>query len=161
MAKSSIRIIAPGKIREPYLQQAVEQARKRLAGRISLSIVEVPDSPDNWPVDRALQAEAGQINRHILPGDFVILLDLDGQWPKPDSEGTLRPLLAAWQNRAQGDLVFIIGGSNGIAPILKQRSQSRICLSKLTFTHQLARLILLDLLDRAIPLNPQTLLIQN
>jgi 23S rRNA (pseudouridine1915-N3)-methyltransferase len=132
------------------LRQAIELARKRLVSRVNLSIIEVADSPDNWPVDRSLQAEADQINRHLQPRDYVILLDLDGQWPRLDSEGSLRPQLANWLERAQGELVFIIGGSNGIAPTIKQRSQSRICLSRLTFTHQMARLILLDLLDRAI-----------
>ena len=87
----------------------------------------------------------------LKPQDLIIALDLAGQWAKPDSRGTLRPILQRWLDQAQGDLVFLIGGSNGLDPQLLRLAQARICLSRLTFTHQMARLILLDLLERAWP----------
>ena len=85
----------------------------------------------------------------VAPGDFIVALDLAGQWVKPDSEGTIRPQLERWRSQAQGDLVFLIGGSNGLAPDLLRSCRERILLSQMTFTHQMARLILLEILANA------------
>jgi len=68
---------------------------------------------------------------------------------QPDDEGTIRPLLERWRDLAQGDLVFLIGGSNGLAPDLLRSCRERILLSQMTFTHQMARLILLEILANA------------
>ena len=150
-----IRILSPGKIREAYLREAVEQARLALQRQLQASggrveLVEVEDSPDNWPVERALALEAERLRGKLKSGDFVVALDLDGRWPKLNSQGSLQPELARWQAQAQQEtIVFLIGGSNGLAPDLKQQAQVRLCLSRLTFTHQMARLILLDLLGKA------------
>lgn len=96
-----------------------------------------------------MAAEADRIRLRLKPYDTIIALDLGGQWIKPDKLGTMRPALQRWREQAQGDLVFLIGGSNGLDPALLQQAHARICLSRMTFTHQMARLILLDLLDRA------------
>ncbi|MDD2533444.1 MAG: 23S rRNA (pseudouridine(1915)-N(3))-methyltransferase RlmH [Eubacteriales bacterium] len=151
-----IRIISPGKIREKYLQDAVEIAQlnlqRNLATGDAIEIIEVEDSPDTWPVDRAMQMEAERIRARLLPGDYLIALDLAGHWPKQDKRGTLAPDLARWLGDAReytSNLVFMIGGSNGLAPELKRQARQRICLSQMTYTHQMARLILLDLLNQA------------
>ena len=153
---NKIRIISPGKIREGYLREAVESARQALSRQIPVELVEVEDSPDQWPVDRSLAAEAERMRSRLKPLDLIVALDLAGQWPKPDARGSLRPLLQRWREQAQGDLVFLIGGSNGLDPQLLKQAQARICLSRLTFTHQMARLILLDLLARAWPGSPNS-----
>lgn len=145
----NIRIISPGRIREPFLRDAIETARRDLANQCSVEIIEVEDSPDNWPVAKALAAEAERIRARLRPGDYLVALDLAGQWVKPDPEGAIRPQLERWYDQAQGDLVFLIGGSNGLAPDLLAHCRERILLSKMTFTHQMARLILLEILANA------------
>jgi 23S rRNA (pseudouridine1915-N3)-methyltransferase len=146
---NKIRIISPGKIREGYLCEAVETARQALCRHVPVELVEVEDSPDQLPVDRALAVEADRMRARLKPLDLIVALDLAGQWPKPDARGSLNPVLRRWREQAQGDLVFLIGGSNGLDPQLLKQAQARICLSRLTFTHQMARLILLDLLERS------------
>ncbi len=131
------------------MRDAVESARQSLNRLAPVELVEVEDSPDSWPVERALAAEAERMRAKLKPQDTLIALDLAGQWVKPDAQGSLRPALERWRDLAQGDLVFLIGGSNGLDPQLLKRAQARICLSRLTFTHQMARLILLDLLERS------------
>lgn len=145
-----IRIISPGRIREPYLKQAVDQALLRLNRKMAVELIELADSPDQWPLSRALALEGEQMHKRLQPTDFVIALDLAGHWPQATVAGTLNSEVNRWMDRARGDLVFLIGGSNGFEPSVLTRSDVRICLSKLTFTHQLARLILLDLLDQAL-----------
>ena len=145
----NIRIISPGRVREPYLRDAIEAARRDLARHCPVELIEVEDSPDNWPVEKALAAEAERLRGRLRPGDFIVALDLAGQWIKPDSEGAIRPQLERWRSKAQGDLVFLIGGSNGLATDLLRSCHERILLSQMTFTHQMARLILLEILANA------------
>ncbi len=144
-----IRIVSPGKIREPYLREAVEKAARELSRSFEVEICEVEDSPDNWPVEKALAAEAQRIRAHLKANDYLVALDLEGQWIKPDSQGTLRTKLNTWREQIQGDLVLLIGGSNGLDTNLLAQTRERICLSKMTFTHQMARLLLLELLVKA------------
>lgn len=154
-----IRIISPGKIREPFLAAAVESARQSLSQRLktrqmSIELIEVEDSPDNWPIERALQFESQRIRTQLKAGDYLIALDLDGQWPKLDAKGSLEPAWQRWLDEAgSADLVFLIGGSNGLNSELKKQAKVCLRLSDLTFTHQMARLILLDLILRALPAN--------
>jgi 23S rRNA (pseudouridine1915-N3)-methyltransferase len=145
-----IRIIAPGRVREPYLRDAIAAARRELARVLPVEIVEVEDSPDQWPVAKALAAEGERMRARLTPDDYIIALDLAGQWVKTDAAGTWRPLLERWLEQARGDLVFLIGGSHGLDPSLLRQAHERICLSQMTFTHQMARLILLEALIRAL-----------
>lgn len=145
----NIRIISPGRVREPYLRDAISAMRRDLARHCPVELIEVEDSPDNWPVEKALTVEAERIRARLRPGDYIVALDLAGQWVKPDSEGTIRPQLERWRSQAQGDLVFLIGASNGLAPDLLRSCRERILLSQMTFTHQMARLILLEILANA------------
>lgn len=145
----NIRILSPGRVREPYLRDAIEAARRDLARHCPVELIEVEDSPDNWPVEKALAAEAERLRARLRPGDFIVALDLAGQWIKPDSEGAIRPQLERWRGQAQGDLVFLIGASNGLATDLLRSCRERILLSQMTFTHQMARLILLEILANA------------
>ena len=131
------------------MRDAIETAQRNLARYCPIELIEVEDSPDNWPVEKALSAEADRIRARLRPNDYLIALDLAGQWAKPDAKGTLQLQLRRWRDQAQGDLVFLIGGSNGLAPDLLRSCRERILLSKMTFTHQMARLILLEILANA------------
>ena len=96
----NIRILSPGRVREPYLRDAIEAARRDLVRHCPVELIEVEDSPDNWPVEKALTVEAERIRARLRPGDFIVALDLAGQWVKPDSEGTIRPQLERWRSQA-------------------------------------------------------------
>ena len=87
--------------------------------------------------------------RRFAQVEFQIVEDVPDSWPATkaiDEEG--RRLLARL-NQGGSQVVFVIGGSNGLAPSVLERAQERLCLSRLTFTHQMARLILLEQCYRA------------
>ena len=139
-------VVSPGKVRESWLQAGIDEYVKRLGRYCQVSLVIVDDVPDNWPGSKALEEEGRRLLTKIRPQAFVVALDLNGQ--QADSLELAR-LLPAWLCEGGSEVVFVIGGSNGLAPAVLARSQIRLCLSKLTFTHQMARLILLEQCYRA------------
>lgn len=160
-----IRLISPGKVREKWLQAAIEVSLQRLdqciqsnPGRLAGSglassnrvilLQEVPDMPDSWPAERALEAEGQQLLAKIKIQDYVVALDLHGKVPDLAAI-TLAGDLRKWLGLVRGDLVFVIGGSHGLAPAVLRRSDQRLCLSAMTWTHQMTRLVLLELLESA------------
>jgi len=127
----NINIIAVGKIRENYLKEGVSEYLKRITPFSSLKITEV--------------ASEGKIPAQIKDGSFVIVLEIKGK--KLTSEGFAAQIK---EIEAQGinNLVFIIGGAEGLADEVKQRADLLLSFSDMTFPHQLMRLILLEQLYR-------------
>lgn len=143
-------ILCPGKIREPWLQAGVDEYIRRLSRYAQVSIQTVDDVPDSWPTAKALEEEGRRMLSKLRPQSFVVALDLKGQ--QPDSP-ELAKLLPEWLRLGGSEVVFIIGGSNGMAPEIIQRAQARLCLSRMTFTHQMTRLLLLEQCYRAFKID--------
>lgn len=149
-----IRIIAVGRVKEPYIKQGINIYQKSLRAYASVEIVEVIDerAPDNLSLAQIqmVKAKEGQrIEKLIRPYSFVIALAIDGQ--------TLSsPALAKKLKDLRGDgrdkIDFIIGGSLGLDNEILKRAHLLLSFSKLTFPHQLMRLILIEQIDRAIRL---------
>lgn len=136
-----ITVVAPGKIREIWLKEGIDEYKKRLSRYCEVKIIEVADAPDTLPLETILQKEGERILQKINPKDYVILLDLGGV--SYDSLSFSR-FLAERFSLAGAELVFIIGGSSGVSEEVRSRARERICLSPMTFTHQMARLLLLE-----------------
>jgi len=143
-------ILSPGKIREPWLQAGVDEYIRRLSRYAQVSIQTVDDVPDSWPISKALEEEGRRMLSKLRPQSFVVALDLKGQ--QPDSL-ELAKLLPEWLRQGGSEVVFVIGGSNGLAPEIVQRAQARLCLSRMTFTHQMTRLLLLEQCYRAFKID--------
>lgn len=141
-----IQIISPGKVKEKWLQAGISEFVKRLSRYCTVTLHVVADTPDSWPVARALEKEAEQILRQIKPASYVVALDLNGQ--QSDSE-QFSCMLMQWLEKGGSEVIFVIGGSNGLSRSVLDRAQDQLCLSRLTFTHQMARLILLEQCYRA------------
>jgi 23S rRNA (pseudouridine1915-N3)-methyltransferase len=141
-----IQIIAAGKVREPWLVDGIAEYSKRLSKYCTVEIIEVQDSPDTLPTDVALTREGEKILAQIRENALVVALDLHGKMydSVAFSEELVRLLEAGGSS-----ITFVIGGSNGLSPALLARSDKRICLSPMTFTHQMTRLILLEQCYRA------------
>ncbi|MGI6326668.1 MAG: 23S rRNA (pseudouridine(1915)-N(3))-methyltransferase RlmH [Saccharofermentanales bacterium] len=139
-------ILSPGKIREKWLQAGIDEYVKRLRRFAQVEFQIVEDVPDSWPATKAIDEEGRRLLARLRPQSFVVALDHSGV--EPDSID-LADLLPDWLNRGKSQVVFVIGGSNGLAPSVLERAQERLCLSRLTFTHQMARLILLEQCYRA------------
>lgn len=143
-------ILAPGKIRETWLQAGIDEYIKRLSKYCQVVLQIVDDVPDTWPTAKAIEEESRRLLAKLRPQSFVVALDLKGI--QPDSPG-LAKLLPDWLSQGGSEVVFVIGGSNGLAPAVLERAQVRLCLSNLTMTHQMTRLLLLEQCYRAFKIN--------
>ena len=143
-----IKIICVGKIKEKYIREAVEDYKKRLSKYTKLEIIEVNDI-DNHNIDIILQKEKEQIEKFIDIKDYVMTLEIDGNML---SSIELANKLNNTFN-TNSTITFIIGGSYGLHESIKQRSNYKLSFSKLTFPHQLFRVILLEQIYRCYKIN--------
>jgi 23S rRNA (pseudouridine1915-N3)-methyltransferase len=141
-----LTIITPGKSKEAWLQAAVDDYVGRLRRYCAVHFAIVRDVPDDRPVSRVIAEEGQNILTRLQPQDYVIALDLGGE--QPDSP-QLAANLMRWFEAGGSEIVFVIGGANGLDDAVLQRAQQRLCLSRLTWTHQMARLLLLEQCYRA------------
>ena len=147
----SIRIICVGKLKERFYSDAVNEYAKRLAGFCKLEIVEIPENrlpaePSDLQITNSLDKERSAIRASLPAGAFTVALCIEGQ--ETDSHG-LSALLSDCAGRGASRLCFIIGGSYGLHTSLKTTADINLSLSKMTFPHNLARIILLEQLYRA------------
>ena len=140
-----IRIICPGKIRERFLSDGIDEYKKRLSKYCTVEIIEVPDCPDTMPVDQALAQEGDKILSKISSGDVLWVMDLHG---KEYTSEELSEIMISDLERGGSTLSIAIGGSNGLSPELVKRADRRICFGKITMTHQMTRMLLLEQLYR-------------
>ena len=139
-----IKIICVGKIKEKYFVDAIKEYEKRLSKYTKLEIIEVMDSNIS-DINKALKIEQDAIIKHINEKDYLILLDLDGiELTSIELSEELEKI-----EQINSNLVFVIGGSNGVSDALKQMAKKRISFSRLTFPHQLFRVLLLEQLYRS------------
>ena len=140
-----IKIICVGKIKEKFYKDAIKEYEKRLSKYTKLQIIEVNDEKE----EVALKKEAENIMKHINDKDYVITLEIEG---KMFSSTELAKKLAHTL-MINSNITFIIGGSYGLDKKVKQRSNLSISFSKLTFPHQLFRVLFLEQLYRCFKIN--------
>ena len=139
-----IKIICIGKLKEKYWQDSCEEYRKRLEKYTKLEIVELADEKsDDEKV--CLIKEKERVEKVLNPKDYLITLEIDGN--QVDSL-TLAQKLDRLQTQ-NSTITFLIGGSHGIHEEIKKLANEHLSFSKLTFPHQLFRLLLLEQLYRS------------
>lgn len=139
-----IKIICVGKIKEKFYRDAIEEYKKRLSKYTKLEIIEVNDVDlDN--ISNILEKEKDNILRYINERDYIVTLEIDG------NEISSEELSSKIDNiyLENSNITFIIGGSYGIHKDIKKISRYPLSFSKLTFPHQLFRVILLEQIYRA------------
>jgi 23S rRNA (pseudouridine1915-N3)-methyltransferase len=149
-----ITIGAIGKLKEKYLREGCAEYIKRLKPYCRLYVVEHPEEKltDESAVARmfTMDREGERLTGQLKRGDFVIALDVVGRrLSSPD----LAALLAQKALQSENSLVFLLGGAYGLSDKAKTASNLLLSLSDLTFTHQLARLFLLEQLYRSFKIN--------
>ena len=148
----SYTVIAVGRLREKPYRQMADEYLKRLSRYGRFAEVELPDLPEPANASPAIQEqikerEGEAILAKIRPSDYVIALTIPGrQW---DSPGLSRHL-AELATRGKSDVVFLIGGSLGLSRRCVERADEQLSMSAMTFPHQLARVMLLEQLYRAM-----------
>jgi 23S rRNA (pseudouridine1915-N3)-methyltransferase len=143
-----IKIIALGKIKEKFLKSGIEEFLKRLTPYSSLEIVELSpiEIKDENLTEKVLELEGEKILAHIKPNSYVITLEIQGkQLSSEEFANKINEIMIL----GISELVFVIGSSCGLAPIVSKRADFKLSFSKMTFLHQFARLILIEQIYRA------------
>lgn len=151
-----IKIIALGKIKENFLKEGISEFSKRLTPYASFEIVELQpiEIKDENLISRVLEQEGEKILSLIKPSDFVVTLEITG---KQLSSEEFAKKISNISNEGISEIVFIIGSSCGLSPIVSDRANFKLSLSKMTFLHQFTRLILTEQIYRAFKiLNNET-----
>lgn len=139
-----IKVICVGKIKEKFFKEALEEYQKRLSKYTKLSIIEVEDINLNNE-ELIKQKESELILKHIDKKDYVITLEIEGkQLTSIELSNKIQDL-----EQVNPNITFIIGGSYGLDEEIKKLSNFKLSFSKLTFPHQLFRIILLEQIYRA------------
>lgn len=138
-----IKIICIGKIKEQYLNEAIDEYKKRLSKYTKLEIIEHPDV--SFDIKKTLEVERDYILKSIKSTDYNILLDLNGkELTSIEFANNLDKV-----RQTNSNINFIIGGSNGVHDDIRNFAHERLSFSKLTFPHQLFRVILLEQIYRS------------
>lgn len=143
-----IKIITVGSIKEAYLRDAIEEYLKRLSKYTNIEIIEVKEE-SLVEIDKSLRLEEEKILKQINDKDYIITLEIEG---KELSSMEFAEKLDKIQLETS-NITFIIGGSNGLSNTIKEKSRWHLSFSKMTFPHQLFRVLLLEQIYRAYKIN--------
>lgn len=147
-----IQVIAIGKLKEKFMQQGVAEYAKRLGPYAKLQLLEVPDekAPETMSdaeAEQVKQREGERLLGLIKPDAHVIALAIEGQlWSSEELAGQLERLATYGPSH----VVFVIGGSNGLSDDVLRRSQQQLSFGRMTYPHQLMRLIMVEQIYRAM-----------
>lgn len=146
-----ITVVCVGKIKEKFFTMAIDEYRKRLGRYCKLEIIEVADekTPDNASEnmeDKIKETEAERILKNIREDSYVITLEINGKMKDSvELSGDMQKLFV----NGVSNIVFVIGGSLGLHRSVSVRADEKLSFSKMTFPHQLMRVILLEQIYRA------------
>lgn len=151
-----INIICIGKIKEKYFSEAIAEYSKRLGAFCKLQIVELAEerirdnNPNASQIDEVLKAEGRRIMLKISPSDFVAAMCIEG---KQLSSEELSYKLDKIALSGKSTVDFVIGGSYGLSDEVKSRADLKLSMSRMTFPHTMARMILCEQIYRAFEIS--------
>ncbi|MFE7064590.1 23S rRNA (pseudouridine(1915)-N(3))-methyltransferase RlmH [Sutcliffiella sp. NPDC057660] len=151
----NISIITIGKLKEKYLKQGIEEYLKRLGAYAKVEVVELPDekAPEQLSDAEMIQVkrkEGERILAKISDDTHVIALAIEGKQRSSEQLASEIDKLATY---GKSKIAFVIGGSLGLSDEVMKRANDTLSFSKMTFPHQLMRLILLEQVYRAFRIN--------
>ena len=146
----NVKFICVGKMRERFYLDAFEEYRKRLGAYCRLELLEpqeqrLPERPSLGEISAALEKEAAEILNAIPRDAYVVALCVEG---KEVPSEAMAELVEGRENSGKPKLCFVVGGSYGLAETVKKRADFRLSMSKMTFPHHLARIMLAEQLYR-------------
>lgn len=144
----TIKLLAIGKTDSPELQQLIGMYEKRLGHYINFSLVLIPDlkKTKNLSEQQQKEKEGDLILKQLTPTDVLVVLDENGkQFNSVEFSGYLQKKM----NSGIKQLVFVIGGPYGFSETVYKTAKGKISLSKMTFSHQMVRLFMVEQLYRA------------
>ncbi|MDD3957742.1 MAG: 23S rRNA (pseudouridine(1915)-N(3))-methyltransferase RlmH [Candidatus Izemoplasmatales bacterium] len=146
-----ITVIAVGKLKESFLLQGVNEYLKRLKGHVKVDVIEIAEEKEKGKTTahetiRVIEEEGQRILRALPKDAYVVALDVQGEML---TSHEFADMIEHTMNYHSSSLAFIIGGSYGLAESIKEKSNRLISFSRLTFPHQLMRLIFFEQIYRA------------
>ena len=143
-----LRFIWPGKTKDERLRSLIDEYAKRLSHFTRCEVVEVKESRTR---DRtAVNKDSRRILEAIEDSTLAVLLDLNGrEW----SSQELATQIQRWENDAVKEIAVVIGGPDGLSPEVQSRADIRWGLTRLTLTHEMARVLAVEQLYRAYAIN--------
>ena len=146
----NVKFICVGKLKERFFRDAFDEYRKRLGAYCRLELAELaeqrlPERPSPAEIEAALAREAAEILKAIPQDAYVVALCVEGK--EQPSEFMAR-LVEERENSGKPKLSFVVGGSWGLSEIVKNRADLRLSMSKMTFPHHFARIMLAEQLYR-------------
>ena len=153
-----VTILCVGKLKERFYTDAAAEYLKRLSRCCKAEVIELPEErlpedPSPAQIEAALSKEADAIRAKLPPAAMAVALCVEG---KQRSSEELARLMADSASRGVSHLVFLIGGSFGLHPSIKELAAVRLSMSPMTFPHHLARVMLLEQIYRAYQINAGT-----
>ena len=151
----NISIVTVGKLKEKYLKQGIEEYLKRLGSYAKVEVIEVPDekAPEELSETEMIQVkqkEGERILAKIGLDTYVIALAINGKLKSSEELADTLDKLATY---GKSKIAFVIGGSLGVSDEVLKRADEQLSFSKMTFPHQLMRLILVEQIYRAFRIN--------
>lgn len=151
----SIRLVCVGKLREQFFVDAFNEYSKRLSAYCKFECAELNEtklgsSPSDKEIAAALDKEAADIERTLGKDAYVIAMCVEGMQLKSED---LAQKISSLAVAGRGRICFVIGGSFGISPRIKQRADMRLSMSEMTFPHHLARVMLAEQIYRAFKIS--------
>ena len=145
-----LRIVCVGKCRDRFYREAVEEYFKRLGAFCQIDLIEVAeerlsDRPSAAEIEKALEQETVRIRKQLLSDSGLVCLCIEGE--EKDSPG-LAEILTKAEASGRPRMNFVIGGSFGLSEGLKREADLRLSMSRMTFPHTLARVMLCEQLYR-------------
>jgi 23S rRNA (pseudouridine1915-N3)-methyltransferase len=143
-----IRFIWPGKIKDEHLRALVGGYLKRLRRFVRCEVIETREAPGSDPAH--VEKESRRLLEAIPANSLVILLDVQGrEWSSPELANELQ----RWENNSVKEVAIVIGGQDGMTSEVAARAQKRWLLTRLTLTHEMARVLVVEQLYRAYTIN--------
>ncbi len=139
-----IDLIVVGKLKEQSMRQMCAEYIKRLNAYCKLNIIEVKDDPSSNK-KQVLKNEEDAILKNLDEKSYIIILDIDGNQISSEQFSQKIAEITTYEN---GKISFVIGGSHGLSHVIKQKANYRMSFSKMTFPHQLFRVMLLEQIYR-------------
>ncbi|MGI8387409.1 23S rRNA (pseudouridine(1915)-N(3))-methyltransferase RlmH [Robertmurraya sp. P23] len=151
----NISLLTIGKLKEKYLKQGIDEYLKRLTAYAKVEVIELPDekAPEQLSeieMEQVKNKEGERLLAKISPDTYVIALAIEG---KQRSSEELADMIDKLATYGKSKIAFVIGGSLGLSKDVLNRADEKLSFSKMTFPHQLMRLILLEQVYRAYRIN--------
>jgi 23S rRNA (pseudouridine1915-N3)-methyltransferase len=151
----NISLLTIGKLKEKYLKQGIDEYLKRLTAYAKVEVIELPDekAPEQLSeieMEQVKDKEGERLLAKVSPDTYVIALAIEG---KQRSSEELADMLDKLATYGKSKIAFVIGGSLGLSKDVLNRADEKLSFSKMTFPHQLMRLILLEQVYRAYRIN--------